>query len=737
MEDILASIRRIIDEEDTRDARPASDLAVDPDEDGGEAGSLPVMAAAAVDRDDAPGERAETEEGDEGDAIFPERESLFWSRATGRGDGVGGEDAADDEAARDAESPRTDIFRRAQSKLGSLARPGARERIQSLSARAGERAEAREEDREDREDLADFTGASDFADADAQEDTTDAVAALADARNRDADDFATPHGSDILDLTNPLDTVETTGEEASGRFDGLSDDEDRMDMARSDARDTVSDEDRDRDEDRDEDARLYAPESLRGMADDTDDVFDLTTLAPEETPTVEEGSVESGASFHVSGAGEEADGQGSDARGSDVSEDDGQDIEDAISLNLGVEDDAPASDEAHRDAGPESDERRDAEHADEDHAGPETRVEEGSDEDRPDEDAVAAPLDALNTYSRFDTEPQASVTSLAGFAPDEEETRDEDAGIGYAAVTNEADEDEAPEETAHEGGTSENAAPETGYAAPADSDTADGAPAEYETDTVRERDGDERVDTAEAPAEDAAFGETAAPSTAPAASDAYAAAFMMMGDNPPVDGSADDAADGASDGPSGSVDGGEDDDLDRLDMGDELGFSDTFSASDVYHDDPPALDDDYSRSLDVEDEPVSAQGADHGDDDPQDDDGMEKVGGLVRDAMERDPVDYADPSALVSMTSEEISARALASLADVEGEAGRRMFGSLRISDDDGSESLEGMVRGMLRPLLREWLDDNLPNMVETAVRGEVERISAKSRKYSRAADKD
>ena len=42
-----------------------------------------------------------------------------------------------------------------------------------------------------------------------------------------------------------------------------------------------------------------------------------------------------------------------------------------------------------------------------------------------------------------------------------------------------------------------------------------------------------------------------------------------------------------------------------------------------------------------------------------------------------------------------------------------------------------------LRPLLREWLDDNLPNMVETAVRGEVERISAKSRKYSRAADKD
>lgn len=173
---------------------------------------------------------------------------------------------------------------------------------------------------------------------------------------------------------------------------------------------------------------------------------------------------------------------------------------------------------------------------------------------------------------------------------------------------------------------------------------------------------------------------------------------------------------------------------DRDESEDEtIGFDDAFSASDVYHDDPPELDDDYSASLDapepaaVEDEPVMQASPDHE---------MEKVGGMVREAMERDRVDYTDPAALVSMTSEEISARALASLAEVEGEAGRRVYGSLKISDGGGeTDSIEGMVRGMLKPMLREWLDDNLPNMVESMVRGEVERISAKSRKYSRSSD--
>jgi uncharacterized protein len=38
--------------------------------------------------------------------------------------------------------------------------------------------------------------------------------------------------------------------------------------------------------------------------------------------------------------------------------------------------------------------------------------------------------------------------------------------------------------------------------------------------------------------------------------------------------------------------------------------------------------------------------------------------------------------------------------------------------------TLEDLVREMLRPMLKSWLDDNLPNMVERLVRAEIERVS-------------
>jgi len=40
------------------------------------------------------------------------------------------------------------------------------------------------------------------------------------------------------------------------------------------------------------------------------------------------------------------------------------------------------------------------------------------------------------------------------------------------------------------------------------------------------------------------------------------------------------------------------------------------------------------------------------------------------------------------------------------------------------SRTLEDLVREMLKPMLKAWLDDNLPNMVERLVRAEIERVS-------------
>lgn len=43
-----------------------------------------------------------------------------------------------------------------------------------------------------------------------------------------------------------------------------------------------------------------------------------------------------------------------------------------------------------------------------------------------------------------------------------------------------------------------------------------------------------------------------------------------------------------------------------------------------------------------------------------------------------------------------------------------------------GETSLEGLTREMLRPMLAQWLDDNLPGMVEDLVKAEIARIAGK-----------
>lgn len=43
-----------------------------------------------------------------------------------------------------------------------------------------------------------------------------------------------------------------------------------------------------------------------------------------------------------------------------------------------------------------------------------------------------------------------------------------------------------------------------------------------------------------------------------------------------------------------------------------------------------------------------------------------------------------------------------------------------------GETSLEGLTRDLLRPMLAEWLDRNLPELVERLVKAEIARIAGK-----------
>jgi cell pole-organizing protein PopZ len=56
-----------------------------------------------------------------------------------------------------------------------------------------------------------------------------------------------------------------------------------------------------------------------------------------------------------------------------------------------------------------------------------------------------------------------------------------------------------------------------------------------------------------------------------------------------------------------------------------------------------------------------------------------------------------------------------------------RLAGSLRIADTNG-QTVEGVVRELLKPMLKEWLDKNLPAIVESRVEAELERIARLAR---------
>ncbi len=56
-----------------------------------------------------------------------------------------------------------------------------------------------------------------------------------------------------------------------------------------------------------------------------------------------------------------------------------------------------------------------------------------------------------------------------------------------------------------------------------------------------------------------------------------------------------------------------------------------------------------------------------------------------------------------------------------------RLAGTLRVSDTPG-QTVEGVVRELLKPMLKEWLDKNLPAIVEARVEAELERIARLAR---------
>ena len=80
----------------------------------------------------------------------------------------------------------------------------------------------------------------------------------------------------------------------------------------------------------------------------------------------------------------------------------------------------------------------------------------------------------------------------------------------------------------------------------------------------------------------------------------------------------------------------------------------------------------------------------------------------------------AKPQPAPETTAEPIVSRHTAAATRAPLEALTRMM----VKPETGNDgTLEGLVREMLRPMLREWIDANLPNMVEDMVSREIAKI--------------
>ena len=90
---------------------------------------------------------------------------------------------------------------------------------------------------------------------------------------------------------------------------------------------------------------------------------------------------------------------------------------------------------------------------------------------------------------------------------------------------------------------------------------------------------------------------------------------------------------------------------------------------------------------------------------------------VVRGDMAASPRASASVSETIVSVESELAARtSLAALSSM----------IVKAPDQGEAATLEGLVREMLRPMLKDWLDVNLPNMVEGMVAREIARITGR-----------
>ena len=101
---------------------------------------------------------------------------------------------------------------------------------------------------------------------------------------------------------------------------------------------------------------------------------------------------------------------------------------------------------------------------------------------------------------------------------------------------------------------------------------------------------------------------------------------------------------------------------------------------------------------------------------------VQNIADIVMEEIE----DEEDNNSLMSDVTEEAAIDSFAKLADnvyVEDER------TSEFVTPPGRVTLEQITRELMRPMIKEWLDSNLPDLVENLVKKEIEKLSDKAKK--------
>jgi len=123
---------------------------------------------------------------------------------------------------------------------------------------------------------------------------------------------------------------------------------------------------------------------------------------------------------------------------------------------------------------------------------------------------------------------------------------------------------------------------------------------------------------------------------------------------------------------------------------------------------PPAIEPEPAPVETVEIEPVVA----------------DEVTAYGEPADETEPVDFA-PATIAEPARQELAEMRHSLISDNAGRQVAAAFGELSEAfAASRRRSFDDMAEEMLRPMLQDWLDNNLPTLVEKLVREEIERVA-------------